>query len=71
MDVEAVAAKTDELDPDQTTDATLVESAACKFLEFMREPEPEPKGELSKTLLMLRRVIRDRPQRRHGCFKIT
>jgi hypothetical protein len=60
VNVEAVAAKIDELDPGQTTDATLVESAARKFLEFMQEPEPEPKGELSETLLMLRRVIRDR-----------
>lgn len=121
VDPEAVAAKIDELDPDQTTDATPVESAArkmelrlgedevqlvfrdegmveltrkvialtggpitgtgpvagafvplwkstndllLKFLEFMQEPETEPKGELSKTLVMLRRVIRDRLQRR-------
>jgi ATP-dependent Clp protease ATP-binding subunit ClpC len=121
VDAEAVAAKIDELDPDQTTDATPVESAArkmelrlaedevqlvfrdesmleltkkvvaltggpitgtgpvagafvplwkstndllLKFLEFMQEPEAEPKGELSKTLVMLRRVIRDRLQRR-------
>jgi ATP-dependent Clp protease ATP-binding subunit ClpA len=35
-----------------------------KFLQFMETPEPEPKGELSKTLVMLRRVIRDRLQRR-------
>jgi hypothetical protein len=59
VDVEAVAAKIDELDPDQSTNDLVL-----KFLEFMQEPETEPKGELSKTLVMLRRVIRDRLQRR-------